>query len=140
MCCSVLQCYGSLENARVAVWCSVAQCVAVCCSVLQCYGSLENARVAVWCSVLQCVAVCCSVLQCYGSLENARVWLWSRFLHPLFLIICARWSILFSVCGPHFTRSVHESTQQPTAGTLETAHTYMSYITLPREGIRMISV
>jgi len=57
---------------RVAVCCSVLQCVAVCCSVLQ--------RVAVclrmclcfftWClcglfvCVLQCVAVCCSVLHC----------------------------------------------------------------------------
>jgi len=48
VCCSVLQC--------VAVCCSVLQCVAVCCSVLQCD--------AVCCSVLQCVAVCCSVLQC----------------------------------------------------------------------------
>ena len=35
---------------RVAVCCSVLQCVAVCC-------------VAVCCSVLQCVAMCCSVLQ-----------------------------------------------------------------------------
>jgi len=35
---------------RVAVCCSVLQCVAVCCSV--------------WQSMLQCVAVCCSVLQC----------------------------------------------------------------------------
>ena len=37
------------HNWRVAVCCSVLQCVAVCCSVLQC--------VAVCCSVLQCVAV-----------------------------------------------------------------------------------
>jgi len=38
---------------RVAVCCSVLQCVAVWCSVVQCG--------AVCCSVLQCVAVCCSV-------------------------------------------------------------------------------
>ena len=37
-----------LEQVRVAVCCSVLQCVAVCCSALQC--------VAVRCSVLQCVA------------------------------------------------------------------------------------
>jgi len=39
---------------RVAVCCSVLQCVAVCCRVLQC--------VAVCCIVLPCVAVCSSVL------------------------------------------------------------------------------
>ena len=43
---------------RVAVCCSVLQCVAVCCS-LQCVAVL----VRVFCSVLQCVAVCCSVVQ-----------------------------------------------------------------------------
>jgi len=37
--------------------------VAVCCSVLQC--------VAVCCSVLQCVAVCCSVMQC-GVVDESR--------------------------------------------------------------------
>jgi len=50
-----LSCYDRCTW-RVAVCCSVLQCVAVCCSVLQ--------SVAVWCSVLQCVVVCCSVLQC----------------------------------------------------------------------------
>jgi len=45
---------------RVAVCCSVLQCVVVCCSVLQC--------VAVCCSVLQCAAVCCRVLQCVAVL------------------------------------------------------------------------
>jgi len=40
-------------HVRVAVCCSVLQCVAVSCSELQ--------WVAVSCSVLQCVAVCCSV-------------------------------------------------------------------------------
>ena len=40
---------------RVAVCCSVLQCVAArCCSVLQC--------IVVCCSVLQCAAVCCSLL------------------------------------------------------------------------------
>jgi len=34
--------------------------IAVCCSVLQCVGSVLQC-VAVCCSVLQCVAVCCSV-------------------------------------------------------------------------------
>jgi len=43
----------SFYYCRVAVCCSVLQCVAVCCSVLQ--------RVAVCCNVLQCVAACCSV-------------------------------------------------------------------------------
>jgi len=47
---------GALSCMRVAVCCSVLQCVAVCCSVLQ--------YVAVCCNVVQCVAVCCSVLQC----------------------------------------------------------------------------
>jgi len=41
------------RSVRVAMCCSVLQCVVVCCSVLQC--------VAMRCSV-QCVAVCCSVL------------------------------------------------------------------------------
>jgi len=58
VCCSVLQC--------VAVCCSVVQYVAVCCSVLQCVAVCcsVSQRVAVCCSVLQCAAVCCSVLQC----------------------------------------------------------------------------
>jgi len=38
--------------------------IAVCCSVLQC--------VAVCCSVLQCVAVCCSVLQCVDRSRTSR--------------------------------------------------------------------
>jgi len=78
---------------RVAVCCSVLQCVAMCCSVLQRVGLCRNVLeplcislyprlscklyadiyflccsvlqcVAVWCSVVQCGAVCCSVLQC----------------------------------------------------------------------------
>jgi len=44
MCCSALQC-SVLQCMR----CSVLQCSVLQCSVLQ--------RVAVWCSVLQCVAV-----------------------------------------------------------------------------------
>jgi len=85
---------GSKEGLRVAVCCSVLQCVAVCCSAFMFtpqgpfVGSKEGLRVAVCCSVLQCVAVhsrsllgvpswvikrgcvlqcvavCCSVLQC----------------------------------------------------------------------------
>ena len=62
--CSVLQCvifllvtlYFDLDDKRVAVCCSVLQCVAVCCSGLQCFALCS--------SVLQCVAVCCSVLRC----------------------------------------------------------------------------
>ena len=41
----------SASHNRVAVYCSVLQCVAVCCSVLQC--------VAVRCIALQHVAACC---------------------------------------------------------------------------------
>jgi len=58
VCCSVLQC--------VAVCCSVLQCVAVCCSVLQC--------VAACCSVRQYVAMCCSVFQCAVGAENWEVY------------------------------------------------------------------
>jgi len=57
----VLQCVA----VRVAVCCSVLQCVAVCCSVLQC--------VAVCCSVLQCVAVCCSALQGVAAKSHGRM-------------------------------------------------------------------
>jgi len=48
-------------NVRVAVCCSVLQCVAVCCSVLQCVAVYCSVLQCI-CSVLQCVAVCCSVL------------------------------------------------------------------------------
>jgi len=56
---------------RVAVCCSVLQCVAVFCSVLnQCSPSrapqslpTTNPRPVLQC-VLQCVAMCCNVLQC----------------------------------------------------------------------------
>ena len=55
MCCSVLQ--------RVAVYCSVLQCVAV--SKYDVNRSLSTQICDVMCcSMLQCVAVCCSVLQC----------------------------------------------------------------------------
>ena len=64
------------EEVRVAVCCSVLQCVAVCCTVLAtifrivttCSSVCEEVTrcvlrcVAVCCSALQCVAVCCSVL------------------------------------------------------------------------------
>jgi len=48
-------------HVRVAICCSVLQCVAMCCSVF-CCNVLQH--IAAYCSVLQCVAVCCSVLQC----------------------------------------------------------------------------
>ena len=72
VCCSVLQCLGSVLAGcgrvwqGVAVYCSVLQCVAVRCSVLQCVAVCCSVLqgVAVCCSVLQCVAACCSVLQC----------------------------------------------------------------------------
>jgi len=61
VCCSVLQCVlrcvhgvSRLLLLYVAVCCRVLQCAAVCCSVLQ--------YVAVWQCVLQCVLKC--VLQC----------------------------------------------------------------------------
>jgi len=59
---------------RVAVCCSVSQCVVVCCSVLQC--------VAVCCSVLQCVSVCCSVLRILHLAGLFRKWCCS-VLHVL---------------------------------------------------------
>jgi len=66
---------------RVAVCCSVFQCVAVCCSVLQCVAvradvvlrlggdeytrhGVHTGKMYACCSALQCVAVCCSMLQC----------------------------------------------------------------------------
>ena len=67
--------------ARVAVCCSVLQCVAVYCSVLQCVavyltGQMED--LCAWlacvcsacCSVLQCIAVCRSVSQCVAVCCN----------------------------------------------------------------------
>jgi len=67
-------CFNNLYKValRVAVCCSVLQCVAVCSKVLlnhypptnrACFCHLYKVtlRVAVCCSVLQCVAVCCSV-------------------------------------------------------------------------------
>ena len=61
---------------RVAVRCSVLQCVAVCCSVLQC--------VRVCYSVLQYVAVCCSVLQrveSYRMCASAKANTWYSSQH-----------------------------------------------------------
>jgi len=73
---------SGINSERVAVCCSVLQCVAVCCSVLPCVAVccsrfLHRTRLetVVWaaevrnkfrmcCSVSQCVAECCSVLQC----------------------------------------------------------------------------
>jgi len=52
---------------RVAVCCSVLQCVAQCCNVLE-----PQNRVAVCCSVLQCVAVCCSALQSVAMFLSRR--------------------------------------------------------------------
>jgi len=86
---AVRQCSeGQQPCVRVAVRCSMVQCVAVCCSVLQCVAvccSVSRVAallhssyallvpyvfVAVCCSVLQCVAVCCSVLQCVAVCYN----------------------------------------------------------------------
>jgi len=98
----MLQCVGALKKLRVyQLYVRVMQRVAVCCSVLQCIafektpgisivcvGTAECCRVlpcvavycrvfpgicsgnTVCCSVLQCVAVCCSVLQCFSSYIN----------------------------------------------------------------------
>jgi len=77
---------GTHTCTRVAVCCSVLQCVAVCCIRKTVNRHVQGhthmyaetparvathtdecvvlQRVAVCCSVLQCVAVCCSVLQC----------------------------------------------------------------------------
>ena len=54
-----------LQYVRVAVICSVVQCVAVRCSVLQYVADCRSVLqcLAVCCSVLQCVVACCSVLQ-----------------------------------------------------------------------------
>jgi len=84
VCCSVFQrgvarpglhCLGVcgayfLVRQRVAVCCSVLQCVAVCHSVSQCVAvsCSELQWVAVCCNVLQCVALCCIVLQIYRGL------------------------------------------------------------------------
>jgi len=47
---------------RVAVSCSVLQCIAVYCIVLQ--ERDDTCLPVMSCSVLQCIAVYCSVLQC----------------------------------------------------------------------------
>ena len=75
---SVIAIFGSkTTHARVAVCCSMLQCVAVCCSVLQ-FVAVKSRRVSthshmstLYCfsiatfsskrTMLQCVAVCCSV-------------------------------------------------------------------------------
>jgi len=101
VCCSVLQCVGSVLHCA-AVCCSSLQCIAVCLharirvtkSVTKtlcpqcvtrhakkscCWPLKESSCqlttwcVAVCCSVLQCVAVCCSVLQCVDVLQCIAV-------------------------------------------------------------------
>jgi len=48
------------EGGRVAVYCSVLQCVAVCCRLRERKVRAEELQcVAMCCSVSQCVAVCC---------------------------------------------------------------------------------
>jgi len=71
VCCSVVAVFCSvLQDSNWALQ-SLVRChrrclrVAVCCSVLQC--------VAVCCSALQFVAVCCSLLQCVAVFQN-----WAR--------------------------------------------------------------
>ena len=63
VCCSVLQC--------VVVSCSILYCVAVCCIQLQCAAACSHDDCVCvcgieseCCSVLQCVAACCSVMPC----------------------------------------------------------------------------
>ena len=50
------------KHMRVAVCCSVLQCVAICLQVIEIGASTHG-----YVCVLQCVAVCCSVLQCVCS-------------------------------------------------------------------------
>ena len=49
---------------RIAVCCSVLQCVAVRCSECVVWMCASERLTFLQVSVLQCVAVCCSVLQC----------------------------------------------------------------------------
>ena len=82
MCCSVLQremhtselsaCVPIYMLQRVAVCCSVLQCVAVCCSELQREMHTSELSACVHIHMLQCVAVCCSVLQ-YVAARDASV-------------------------------------------------------------------
>ena len=111
-CCSVLQCVAmklvfpsahplhpiscAFVVQRVAVYCSVLQCVPICCDILQwlqcvavrcsalpcvavCMSSRDRTPVtlhqlcvciAMWCGVLRCAAVCCSALQCVAERCN----------------------------------------------------------------------
>jgi len=68
---------SSMEHiTRVAVRCSVLQCVAVCCSVTvssRTVVCISMSHVEMCCSALQCVAVCCSVLQCDALWCNVTV-------------------------------------------------------------------
>ena len=63
-CCSMHHHVSHHYVLRVAVCCSVLQCVAVSCGELQCVAALScfASLCAESCSVLQCVAVCCSEL------------------------------------------------------------------------------
>jgi len=56
VCCSLVQCV-----AVVAVCCSVLQCVAVCCSVLE--TSCQISSFLSWSVCSMCCSVCCSVLR-----------------------------------------------------------------------------
>jgi len=67
--CSVLQ-----RVARVAVCCSVLQCVAVCCSAFFFLGYTRHEHMLVCVGVLQCVhgvAVCCSARPSFGKFGKA---------------------------------------------------------------------
>ena len=75
VCCSVLQCVAlragpthlGAATCAFQVWCSVVQCGAVCCGVLQRVAACcsVSQRAVAYYSALQRVAVCCSVLQCH---------------------------------------------------------------------------
>jgi len=55
--------FGSVLQ-RVAVCCSVLECVVVCFAEYEGVSVYEHADLSSLCSVLQCVVVWCSVSQC----------------------------------------------------------------------------
>ena len=87
VCCNMLQFVAVCCNAlqRIAVRCSVLRAaalrdlsrwqicvrVAVCCSVLQCVCCIVLQCSAVCSGAFQCVAVCCSAFQCVAACPNA---------------------------------------------------------------------
>ena len=114
VCCSVLQCVWRC----VAVCHSVLQCVAVCCSVLQCVAVCFSVLqcVAVCCSVLQCVAVCCSMLQCIAvciehqlsrKRKKIREWWVLHSSISTYAYVCARTNTTHTHNAPDTHTHVH---------------------------------